>query len=70
MISVRAVLICGYKSGLFRLCASQIGIQKNFFADMTDDEVGIGAVVDSCLLIVLYEIAFFLDVARLPNCID
>ena len=70
MISIRAVLICGNKWGLFRLCASQVGVQKDFFADMTDDKVGISSVIDSCLLVILYEIAFFLQVARLPNGVD
>lgn len=70
MIGVGAVVISGYKSGLFCLGASQVRIQKDVFADMADDEVGVGAVVDSRLLVKLHKIAFFLQVARLANGID
>lgn len=37
---------------------------------MTDDEVGVGTVVDSRLLVEFYEIAFFLQVTRLAYDID
>lgn len=60
MISIWAIVICGHKSSLFCFGASKVGIQKDVFADMAHYEVGVGAVVDSRLLIKFYKIALFL----------
>lgn len=70
LICVWAILISGHKLALFCLCASQVRVEKNVFADMADNEVGVGAMVDSRLLVKLDEIAFFLQVTGLSNGID
>lgn len=70
MISVWAIMIGRHKRALFSPSAAQVGIEEDVFADMADDEVGVGAVVDSRLLVQLDKIAFFLQVARLSDGID